>query len=443
MKRVRFMIIVLLIGLASTLAARTQTVEWVQRFGERGNYRLVRGTSVDGLGRIYLIGDQRDGSHLRVFDRAGMPLTDRRIVSSRGPIAIHRAVTDASGRIVMVGAVCESLVVGDPCKELAYIRVTSASGGLIWEDSFGSPRNFRSNLVDVATNAAGDIVVVGVAPEMLGVTGYNVVRLYRPDGAIAWTRLLPEPQVNAVAIRASGHVYIGGGTNIVQSCTEDDICGATSMDGSLRKLDPTGADVWFKTIHGSPYAEILRLAPYPSGGVVAIGQEGRASPGVGAPTAFATAFDADGVALWHQAPVGQGEVTELAVDPAGASYIVGNTDPLVDANRDAYIAKLSPSGVMVWLAQFQRMGSLGLGIALDPSGFYLSGLIASSFRSGPPGFLAHFTESSCSDVSGTHPADEGGVLSRPIHEKVEPHLVTPLDKKVHQLNCRIITKAGL
>ena len=232
---------------------------------------------------------------------------------------------------------------------------------------------------DVAIAADGDVVVVGTTYGPFvgvnaGASDAFVVR-YRPDGTERWRRQVGTAAIDegeAVAIDAAGRVVVAGSTGGVV-----DAPGAGGSDVFVVVFDPDGTELW-RTQFGSPAYDVPRdVAVGPDGLVVLVGttQGALFTPNVGSTDAWVAKLDADGDPAWFRqyGTPAQDVAYGVGVDVDGNVVVGGRTDgslfgPSAGAS-DAFVAKYTSSGAVVWDLQFGTDGGeIVQALAVDARG---------------------------------------------------------------------------
>jgi hypothetical protein len=206
------------------------------------------------------------------------------------------------------------------------------------------------NAWDMAVDAAGNAWIAGSSDSRshgLGDFDAFVVKL-RPDGSVAWTRLLggsSHDQASKVALDASGNAYIAGYTFSSDFQTTpgafDESYNGGAIDAFAAKLGPDGALV---------YSTFLGGSSDDFGGGVTVDASGRAFiTGYTESSDFPTTIGAFDTTL-----SGPTDIVVVALDPAGASQVystfVGGRgieigyDIAVDAAGSAVLTGQTSSG---------------------------------------------------------------------------------------------------
>ncbi|MFG1615113.1 alpha/beta hydrolase-fold protein [Nonomuraea wenchangensis] len=169
----------------------------------------------------------------------------------------------------------------------------------------------------------------------------------------------------------------------------------------------TGANGWTRQLGTAADERLYGVAPLPDGGVLAAGYtkgdlDGR-HPGNAADDAFVVRLGPDGEVRWitqFGAPDAADRLYGLAAAPDGGAYVAGYTKGDLDGrnagDKDALVARLTPSGELAWLRQYGGPGEdKAYGVAADAANVYVTGsataaLPGTSALGGLDGWLAAF-----------------------------------------------------
>ena len=245
---------------------------------------------------------------------------------------------------------------------------------------FGSAYWDRAN--GVAVDRAGNIVVAGAT---LGALPGNTqtggaydafVRKLSPEGIELWTRQFGSSAADgalAVGVNGTGNIIVAGHT-------EATLPGQTSAGGEdafVRKLSPEGAELWMRQF-GSPNSDAATgVAVDGAGDIILAGNmDGPRIGQLGNQDAFVWKLSPEGIELWMRqfGSSAWDRVTGVAVDKAGNIFVVGDTYGALPGQtpaggRDAFVEKLSPEGTELWRRQFGSSASDGaLAVAVDGAG---------------------------------------------------------------------------
>ena len=252
---------VILIAAVTTgaLAEEPYEVEWKRQIGT-SVFDRSDSVALDAFGNAYITGYTRgdlggsnaggDDAFLSKFDSAGNELWTSQIGSTEQDLSYSVAV-DASGNVYISGNTTGDL--GGPNAGFydAFLSKFDSSGNEAWTTQIGTKQWDRSS--SVAVDASGDIYISGRTTGDLGGSriGWQDAFLskFDPEGHELWTTQIGtiyDDKSNAVAVDASGNVYISGSN-------QDDPSGpsAGDIDVFLSKLDSDGNELWTTQIGSS------------------------------------------------------------------------------------------------------------------------------------------------------------------------------------------------
>lgn len=189
---------------------------------------------------------------------------------------------------------------------------------------------------------------------------------------------------NSIALGNDGSIYVVGNTPFLSG----------GADGFITKIDKNGERVWFKWLGSDDFDECTDVAVDNYGDVIVIGRtSGRMAGNIhmGGDDVFVAKLTGEGDVLWVK-EFGTGNddyASGVDTDDAGNIYVVGSTwgnfsgGVGIGDYSDSFIAKLDPSGNLVWVKQF---GSIdddeAYDVTIDEDGFvYVAGFFAGSMGS--------------------------------------------------------------
>lgn len=254
----------------------------------------------------------------------------------------------------------------DGHEQSARLKVTLSGAGQGWVREAGSPGS--EVLSTMAVDSTGSLYVGGQTTGSIGglpnagqFDGYLLK--YQPSGALVWARTLATASsdvITAIAVDASDNIYAAG-------YTYGSFPGNTNAgkaDGFVAKYNAGGTQLWVRQLGSAEIDQLTAVAIDPTGGVVALGAtEGgfglimNRGP-LGTSDAVVIKLSADGQQVYAQQlgtdmndrPAG------VAVDAAGAAYVVGSTlgafqGATAMGGYDLFVFKLQADGNLSWLRQ--------------------------------------------------------------------------------------------
>lgn len=359
-------------------------------------------------------------SKASAYGTGGAAVFSRALDKTTNDEVLHGIALDGDDAAVVVGAtaigappgpVTRSYLSGENGSEGdVLVAKINAAGTELWSKTFGGAGAQRATAVAVRSGAA---VVVGTnagtldfgaGPIVAGARDSFVVKL-DGSGNVLWSKHLVgsgEQIAHAVAIDASGNVYVAGAFAGAVDFGDATRTAAGDLDAFLWKLDSTGKPVWSLTWGGSGSVinEAYAVAADASGNVFVTGHYAGTTSIAGGPSmtakgissdAFLAKISGSGAHVWSKLFFSTwGDFgTSLAVDSTGAVYISGGYQdgftieskslsmlpypPEGDDPQDmnGFVAKLDGAGTLVYARGFGS-GMLAhlfpMGVAIAPSG---------------------------------------------------------------------------
>lgn len=181
----------------------------------------------------------------------------------------YAVAVDGDGRVVLAGRTSGELAGANAGGFDGFVRVLAPDGAVRWSDQFGTA--LTDEAVAVAVGSDGRIAVAGWTRDALdgGHAGGSdaFVRVYEPDGALAWARQFgtaADDEASGVAIDAAGNVLVAG-------FTEGGLGASVGgRDAFLRKLDPFGAVRWTQQFGTTASDQANAVAVHRATGQVAV-----------------------------------------------------------------------------------------------------------------------------------------------------------------------------
>lgn len=392
------------------------TVEWARQIGSTTGDDC-QAVAVDSGGNICIAGTTfgslaapNAGSadaFVAKYDASGTILWARQIGTESGDHC-QGVATDSAGNVYISGYTYGSLGGPNMGSSDAFLLKYDASGGLLWKVQLGTS---ESDLVlDVAVAASDNAYMCGYTTGSLG--GPNAgkndafVAKYDDSGNLLWTAQLGTVEDDTgwgVAVDGSGNTYITG-------YTYGNVGGpnAGGGDAYVAKYNPSGSLQWAAQL-GTGGDELGSDVAVDGSGNAYISGWTPGSLGGQGNDAFIAKYSTSGSLLWTT-QLGTGDddgARGVAVDGSGNAYIGGYTTGSLGGPSagltDAFLAKYDPLGGLLWKTQVgtpQHEGARG--VAVNGSGnAYIAGYTYGNLG-GPnlgdsDAFLVKFTESCYAD----------------------------------------------
>ncbi len=272
----------------------------------------------------------------------------------------------------------------------AFVAKLTADGVLVWNTFVGGDGVDYSQAVTV--DSAGNVYVAGISTAAWGapVRGYTsgydgFAAKLTPDGALVWNTFLGgkgNDWGSGIAVDLAGNTYVTGYGDGAWGSPIRGYAGG-NYDGFAAKLTPDGALVW-NTFLGSYFEDHGTAIAADSGGNVYVA--GRSVGSWGTPVrdytagydAFVAKLTGNGALIWTTFLGGYDSDwgNAITVDSNDYVYVAGDSYATwglpkrpYNADLDAFAAKLTPDGALIWNTFLGGKGAdRGKGIAVDSSG---------------------------------------------------------------------------
>jgi len=233
-----------------------------------------------------------------------------------------------------------------------YTTKIGTDGTLIWEQEYNHTTNDKDYGAAIATDAAGNVYVAGAVTAANGFFDYIVLKYAANDGTLLWTAMHNGASGRhdvpvAIAVDASGNVYVSGGSEN----------GTTLVDYCTIKYDSNGNQQWISHYdHNNLYDAPVALQIDMSGDIVVTGASADNTLNWESATVkydAATGTETNAVRVTQTS--GIHEPTDFDIDLYGNFYIVGNTIT-GGTDHDIRTIKLSPELNIEWVEDYDGVG---------------------------------------------------------------------------------------
>jgi hypothetical protein len=293
-------------------------------------------------------------------------------VSSRG------VAVDGAGHVVVTGYTLKPLVSSEQSSSDAFVAAYSGSGDLLWTAELGTPASDAA--AGVSVDAEGNALIAGDTSGALEGTsgalegtafgfGDAYVAKYSPGGELAWVHQIgtaAPDEAAGVSADASGNVLVAGFTRGVLAGSR----AGNDLDSWIAKYSPTGEALWMRQLGSSVGYDdaIAGVSTDAEGNALIAGRSFGALEGEnhGSADAFVAKLSGAGELLWiHQlGDAGYDAAESVQADADGNVFIAGQLGgsfvggPGVVIPGRPFVAKYSPAGEQLWLTAFDE-GAIG------------------------------------------------------------------------------------
>jgi hypothetical protein len=304
---------------------------------------------------------------------------------------------DGNGNIYVAGGTSGDLGVVSSAGSDAFVRAYDESGGYRW--TWQSGRRGDDEATGIATDAAGNVYVVGTRPGRLGTSETpnkdGFIQSLDSEGSSRWFRgfgvVAVDDYVNDVVADAAGNIYVVGHTdgNLEGSSSGD-------TDAFVRAFDSEGSLRWTRQFgtDGVDYAN--GIATDGEGNVYIAGSTigSLGAPSAGFWDAFVRSYDGNGALRWTR-QFGTSEADQafgIGADEDGNVYVVGRTWGPLEGNGvgfvDGFVRAYDGRGDHRWTRQFGAAEVSVYDSSIDTNGnVYVAGFANGSFA---PTYVGHF-----------------------------------------------------
>jgi hypothetical protein len=380
-------------GLATVRQRGTSATESIGAYGASVvGFNLTAG---DDLGNFYVAGVTggalfalsagSDDLFLAKYDSAGNLLWGRQI-GSAGADDVQALAVDGDGNAYLSGHVRDALPgqthTGTVGVRDAFLIKYDASGELQWIEQFGTTDEDGVN--QITLDAAGDVYLGGYTngsfPGFTGSGNYDCYAAkYLASGSPEWLTQM-------VGTASCGNAFLKlatdtGGVTYLAGTMGGYFPGLSthlgSSDAYIVGFDSTtGGVLWALNVGTSSFEAAIEVAQVPGGGIYLAGNTGGAFPGQtsgGGTDAFLARVSPSGVLTWARQVGGAGTdaTVDVRVGSSGDVYLAGTAGAALPGQSsagmsDAFLARFDSSGTRTFLAQFGTAGEeLATHLAVD------------------------------------------------------------------------------
>lgn len=377
---------------------------WSTQFGTAGD-DYAYGVALDGLGSVFVAGSsdgnwedmvtvytdteaflwvlEVSGSYVG-YDYLGGTASD----SSFTDEAAYGIAGDISGNIYLVGSTFGTLpgLTSYGSYDL-FVQKYDPTGAIMWTRQYGTLD--WDEAMGVAADDSGNVYVAGYTggslPGQTSSGGYDgFVTKFNTAGVFQWSSQFGTGDLvsaNGIAVDGAGRAYVVGIVSGTLAGTSPGL-----DDAFVREIGPDGTVLWTNQFGSSQSDGANAVAVDATGVCYVAGVTAGSLPGqvsAGASDAFLLKFNADAghSIAWSSQFGGSGSdiANAVARDAGGNVYVAGSTRGTLPGQTsaggiDAFLAKYTSAGTLVWLRQFGTAADDGAyGVAVDDLGIIVVG----------------------------------------------------------------------
>jgi hypothetical protein len=312
----------------------------------------------------------------------------QRLLGSSGESLSSRGVAvDAAGHVLVTGYTLKSLESSEQSRSDAFVAAYSGAGGLLWTAELATAASDAA--AGVSLDAEGNALIAGDTSGALEGTAYGFgdayAAKYSPGGELVWVRQIgtaAPDEAASVRADASGNVFVAGWTRGVLEGAR----AGNDFDGWIAKYSPAGDVLWMRQLGSSVGYDdaIASVSTDAEGNALIAGRSFGALEGAndGSSDAFVAKLSGAGELLWMQQVGGAGydAAESVQADADGNVFIAGQLGgsfaggPGVVIPGQPFVAKYSPAGEQLWLSALEQgaMGSVS-SLAIDGADAVIAG----------------------------------------------------------------------
>jgi len=380
MKKLIFLaLVIFLFAMAVPVLAQEVGTSWVSRYnGPANSDDRANDLAIDGSGNVYVTGysvgvgtGPADYATVK-YDTGGSQQWVTRLATAGPDYAVAIAV-DGFGNPHVTGSAWWSVN-----QDYATAKYNTINGNQLWATAYlgmGSTDLAR----DITVDGSGNVYVTGISvnPPSGGDIDFATIK-YDPNGVSLWTQRYDgqasaDDSASAIAVDASGNVYVTGQTKIMNSPPAP----YTMRGYAVIEYGPAGNQIWAINFGSQPNKNDY---PYD------IAVDGSGNAYVTGRT-NGTGFDymtikiaSNGTPQWTKMYNGPGnsndEARAIAVDASGNVYVTGYSFGS-GTNEDYATIKYRPNGDTAWVRRYdnpEHNHDFANAIAIDNAGnVYVTG----------------------------------------------------------------------
>ncbi|MEI6948430.1 SBBP repeat-containing protein [Paraflavisolibacter sp. H34] len=364
------LLLVLLLLLAARGTAQL-TPHWIKRYAGNG------GTSADGAaalalntaGQVHVTGiSGGDFVTIRHNDDGSRKWLARYNGPAGGRDEAMAIVVDGAGNVYVTGS-SEGKGTGTDYVTIKY----DGAGKQLWAARYNGPANDQDEPAALAVDGSGNVYVTGRSTGSTTKLDFATIK-YDKNGKQLWVKRYNGPlngydRANALAVDASGNVYVTGGAKV-------DSDGSDPYDLTTIKYNTAGVQQWIDQYDDDGFDIGNALVLDEAGNVYVTGSSGFEDAGNYTTIKYSNRGGRQWLVAYHADDYDYANA--LAVDREGNVYVTGFSQNEADFTSAYSTVKYNASGVQQWAKQYSREPGVhrndAQALALDGSGnVYVTG----------------------------------------------------------------------
>jgi len=299
--------------------------------------------------------------------------------------------TDGNDNVIIAGTFNDSAHFGESDTLVsfgyrdAFLAKYSEHGNLNWIMAIGGP--FADRAKALAIDNSNNIIYGGTFNQsttigystISGGSGRNIlIAKFSENGIIKWTKSfhgIDTNEINSIRTDTVDNIYIAGSFLRALSLEDTTLQTNTRTEAFVLKLNPEGKRIWVKSFGAEEHDECDALTIDSDGNILVTGRFSQ-TVAFGHVTlstpyrlnVFTAKLNANGTVLWAKPGlfnIGQSFASSLTTDALNNVYLAGQfsdslmfEDSILTSNGDydAFIAKYSSDGQLVWTKEFGGIG---------------------------------------------------------------------------------------
>jgi hypothetical protein len=263
-------------------------------------------------------------------------ITFHKVYSSQVEQSCKDVMATSDGGYLLVGET-RTVYAGDSD---VYIVKTDAQGNILWTKQYGGTHPDYPNNIVATTD--GNFLVVGFT-ESYGAGAMDIWLLkIDPSGNLLWQKTYGtsgDDEGKEIISTSDGNYMIVGHTNYSP--------GNSNEDAFLKKIDPSGNELWTKYYGGTLYETGHSVKQCSDGGYIFTGQT--TSTGTPGDT-YLVRTDANGNSLWTKTYGGSNndEGKFVLANSDGTFTISAETNSNAQADSNVQVMKVDANGSVIW-----------------------------------------------------------------------------------------------